>query len=76
MGNLEYDREGIHDRLEHTGVPDEDLPLDPYALEAPEEFFAVATECFFERPDHLEAVFPEVYRQLKAFYRGPDALHA
>ena len=64
------------DRLEREGVPHDELPLDPYALEAPEEFFAVATECFFELPDHLEAVFPEVYRQLKAFYLGMDALHA
>jgi len=67
---------GELDRLEREGVPDEELPLDPYALEAPEEFFAVATECFFELPEHLEAVFPEVYRQLKAFYLGLDGLHA
>src|SRR5574340_289329 len=48
---------------------DEDVGLDPYAAEQPSEFFAVASEVFFQDPAVLNAAYPEVYRQLKAFYR-------
>lgn len=47
----------------------EEPALDPYAAEAPEEFFAVTSEYFFELPDLLNEAFPAVYRQLAAFYR-------
>lgn len=43
--------------------------LDPYAAEAPAEFFAVACETFFELPFALEREFPQVYGQLVAFFR-------
>ena len=43
--------------------------VDPYAAESPAEFFAVASELFFERPTELQAQFGGVYDQLKAFYR-------
>jgi hypothetical protein len=49
-------------------TPD-DFALDPYAAEAPEEFFAVASEYFFELPDVLADEHPAVYAQLAAFYR-------
>mgnify|MGYP002064158200 CR=1 FL=1 len=44
-------------------------PIDDYALESPAEFFAVASEAFFEAPDLLEAAYPAVYHQLREFYR-------
>ena len=47
----------------------EDTDIDPYAAEAPGEFFAVFSEYFFETPDLIEAEYPAVYRQLAAFYR-------
>lgn len=47
--------------------------MDPYATEAPEEFFAVATEAFFETPHDLLDAYPEVYGQLAAFYRQDPA---
>ncbi len=47
--------------------------IDPYAAEAPEEFFAVATEAFFETPHDLRDAYPEVYAQLIAFYRQDPA---
>jgi Mlc titration factor MtfA (ptsG expression regulator) len=47
----------------------EETPIDPYATESPAEFFAVVCESFFELPDLLHAEYPEVYEQLKAFYR-------
>jgi MtfA peptidase len=47
----------------------EDTPIDPYGAESPAEFFAVASEAFFETPGVLVAEFPQVYTQLRAFYR-------
>ena len=44
-------------------------PLDDYAAQSPAEFFAVASEYFFELPDVLRDAYPDVYRQLAAFYR-------
>jgi len=46
-----------------------DLPIDPYGLESPAEFFAVTSEQFFEAPAHLQQHLPEVYQQLEQFYR-------
>lgn len=45
------------------------LPFDSYAAEDPAEFFAVASEAFFEVPQAVQAGYPEVYRQLALFYR-------
>lgn len=58
-------------------LPDDDdmqdaldaLPMDPYASESAAEFFAVASEAFFETPELLGPSYPAVYGQLKAFYR-------
>jgi Mlc titration factor MtfA (ptsG expression regulator) len=49
------------DRGEHTF-------LDPYAAEDEAEFFAVATEDFFERPAGLRAAHPRLYALLQEFY--------
>lgn len=46
----------------------EEVALDPYASEAPEEFFAVTSEYFFEQPELLKHEYPAVYSQLSAFY--------
>jgi Mlc titration factor MtfA (ptsG expression regulator) len=46
-----------------------DSALSPYATTSPGEFFAVASEAFFERPTDLDAAYPAVYQQLCAFYR-------
>lgn len=43
--------------------------IDPYAAEAPEEFFAVVSETFFEQPWVLAKEYPQVYGELRAFYR-------
>jgi hypothetical protein len=42
--------------------------LDPYAAEDEAEFFAVATEDFFERPADLKAAHPRLYGLLQEFY--------
>lgn len=43
--------------------------IDAYATESPAEFFAVASEYFFDWPERLAEVEPGVYRLLKALYR-------
>lgn len=57
------------DRLHALRDAGEALPVDAYALTSPAEFFAVASEEFFERPTALNASLPDVYRQLERFYR-------
>ncbi len=47
--------------------------LDKYGATSPAEFFAVATECFFERPAEMAISHPELYAQLKLFYRQDPA---
>ena len=43
--------------------------LDYYALTNAAEFFAVATEAFFEKPKLLRRKEPELYEALKEYYR-------
>ena len=56
-------------RLKQARNSGDELPIDPYALENPAEFFAVCSEQFFETPANLREHLPEVYRQLELFYR-------
>lgn len=48
--------------------------LDAYGATNPAEFFAVATECFFETPDELRRAYPRLYEELKRFYQQDPAL--
>lgn len=59
----------LQQRLEQA----EETPIDPYAAEDPAEFFAVASEAFFEIPSSLKNAYPAVYAQLQAFYRQDPA---
>ena len=43
--------------------------LDQYGATNAAEFFAVATECFFEKPLQMQAKHPELYEELKMFYQ-------
>ena len=43
--------------------------MDEYAVADPGEFFAVASEYFFDTPGVLDAEYPSVYRRLCEFYR-------
>jgi Mlc titration factor MtfA (ptsG expression regulator) len=47
--------------------------LDEYGAKNPAEFFAVATECFFEKPKELEELHPDLYNELKNFYQQDPA---
>ncbi len=42
--------------------------FDEYGATAPEEFFAVATETFFEKPRQLREAYPDLYDEFKAYY--------
>jgi Mlc titration factor MtfA (ptsG expression regulator) len=47
--------------------------LDKYGAEEPVEFFAVATECFFEKSRTLARRHPELYSLLSGYYRQDPA---
>ena len=42
--------------------------IDEYGLTSPAEFFAVATESFFEKAMAMQRRLPDLYEQLKKFY--------
>jgi Mlc titration factor MtfA (ptsG expression regulator) len=65
--NDEYKRLQRDSRLGRSSV------LDQYGASDPAEFFAVATECFFEKPRVLRKRHPELYEELKSFYRQDPA---
>lgn len=50
--------------------------LDTYGAENPAEFFAVATEAFFERPRALRARHPKLYAELARFFRQDPACYS
>jgi MtfA peptidase len=43
--------------------------IDPYGATNAPEFFAVATETFFEKPLLLERRHPDLYQELKSYFR-------
>lgn len=47
--------------------------IDAYGATNAAEFFAVVTECFFEKPTQLEKKHAELYQQLRDFYRRDPA---
>jgi len=48
--------------------------IDPYGAEDAGEFFASATECFFERPGPLCKQHPTLYATLRDYYRVDPAV--
>ncbi len=42
--------------------------IDEYGAESPAEFFAVATETFYEKPRQLHRKYPELYELLASYY--------
>ena len=43
--------------------------LDKYAATNKAEFFAVMSEYFFVKPELLKKHFPDIYKELKNFYK-------
>lgn len=56
-----------------TGIP---TLLDGYGATNPAEFFAVATEAFFERPRALRHARPRLYREMQRFFRQDPELYS
>jgi len=57
-------------RSAEDGVPD---VLNAYGATNRAEFFAVATETFFGNPQELRRRYPDLYSELKGFYRQDPA---
>ena len=62
--------------LIEAAAADRPTLLDKYGATDPAEFFAVITEYFFEQPHQLKAEHPELYEELKLFYRQDPAAHS
>jgi Mlc titration factor MtfA (ptsG expression regulator) len=63
----EYEQLVRETRLEQKSL------MDHYGATNPAEFFAVATETFFEMPRQLRSRHPKLYQQLAEFYRQDPA---
>jgi Mlc titration factor MtfA (ptsG expression regulator) len=50
--------------------------LDHYGASNPAEFYAVATECFFERPEEMRRRHPGMFSVLRKFYRQDPVARA
>jgi len=57
-----------YDRFERAVSSGRSTMLDPYGAGDPSEFFAVATESFFERPVALRHEYPSLYEELARYY--------
>ena len=62
-----------YERLRRDAEHDRPSALDEYGATNKAEFFAVATESFFEKPVQLECEHPALYGQLREFYRQDPA---
>jgi MtfA peptidase len=62
-----------YERLQRDSRAGRSTVLDDYGATDPAEFFAVATECFFEKPRVLKKRHPALYEELKTFYRQDPA---
>ena len=55
--------------LRRQVVSEQPTLLDPYGATAPAEFFAVASEVFFEQATLMAQQHPALYRELSGYYR-------
>jgi Mlc titration factor MtfA (ptsG expression regulator) len=66
-----HDFQQCYDHFRAQVDREQEVTLDPYAAEAPEEFFAVVSEYHFSAPDVLEQAMPAVAAHLRRLY-GPS----
>jgi Mlc titration factor MtfA (ptsG expression regulator) len=55
-------------RLQYAAATQSPSLLSYYGASNPAEFFAVASEVFFEQPREMAAMHPELYGELRTFY--------
>ena len=66
-----------YERLKRKAAKGKGTVMDHYGATNPAEFFAVATETFFEKAEKLKEKRPELYAELAAFYKvDPAEWHA
>ncbi|MEO6872496.1 MAG: M90 family metallopeptidase [Chthoniobacterales bacterium] len=58
---------------DETGIP---TLLDTYGATNPAEFFAVATEAFFEQPRALRRLHPKLYGEMQRFFQQDPASYS
>jgi Mlc titration factor MtfA (ptsG expression regulator) len=63
-------------QLQNDELMNRGTVIDKYGAKNPAEFFAVVTEAFFEKPRQLAARHPELYAQLRLFYKQDPAAKA
>ena len=56
------------DQLQQNALSNQHTVMDHYGATNPAEFFAVATETFFEKPLEMAQRHPELFEQLKLYY--------
>jgi Mlc titration factor MtfA (ptsG expression regulator) len=61
-------------RLQQRAFRGKKSILDYYGAKNPAEFFAVATETFFEKPRPMKQKHPELYEELKGYYKVDPAV--
>lgn len=62
-----------YDELRQALERGESTVINPYGAQNPGEFFAAATEAFFETPQRMRATYPELYEELSRYYRVDPA---
>lgn len=62
-----------YQKLSEDARADRPTVLDKYGATNPAEFFAVVTEHFFEQPGQLKQQHPQLYEELKLYYRQDPA---
>ncbi len=67
---LQKDYEKLRQDIDHN----HHTLLNGYGAVNPAEFFAVATEYFFERPREMQKLHPQLYNELKRFYHQDPAV--
>ena len=59
----------LKDQSDHGEISERSILLGSYALTNEAEFFAVCSERFFGTPQAFKVYFPNIYQELKLFYR-------
>jgi len=62
-----------YERLRQAAAQNQPAFLDKYGAIDPAEFFAVATEFFFQKPKELKQSHPDLYNEMKNFYNQDPA---